>query len=330
MDTTQQQHAIESPRRKWVGSSVSEKDGQEWDKKKEMDFTYSNIDTFIRTSLGENAHFSNALYNGDFSISLEEAQMRKYRMVVEQLGIKKGSRVLDLGCGWGGWLKFLKEEIGAHGIGINLSEGQIRACKENGFEVYLRDARYIEPSDYGKFDAVTAFGSFEHVASVRDYLSGRQDDVYDDYFRHVYNLLDRGSRFYMQSMTFEKNMIPFDQIDINAPKDSDTYMIALLLKHNPDSWVPYGAEHIIRTAAPYFDKVYYTDGRLDYVQTNREWTKRFYRFQWKKYAWFASLIPKLITDREFRHQLAVLRVRPNRVCFEREIMGHARLVFQKK
>jgi cyclopropane-fatty-acyl-phospholipid synthase len=167
------------------------------------------------------------------------------------------------------------------------------------------------------------------VASVKDYLEGRQDEVYEDYFRHVYNLLKPGGKFYMQTMTFEKNMMPFDQIDINAPKDSDSYIMALLLKHNPDSWIPYGYEHVVRTASEYFKNTYYSDGRLDYVKTNREWTKRFYKFSLKKYLWFASLVPKLFTDKEFRHQLAILRVRPNRVCFEREIMGHARLVFEK-
>ncbi len=208
-----------------------------------MDFTNTNIDKFIRMSLGENAHFSNAMYLGDFSMSLEEAQLKKYEFVVENLGIKKGTRVLDLGCGWGGWLKYLRGVVGAEGIGVNLSVGQVQACRDNGLTAYIKDARYIKPEDFGTFDAITAFGSFEHVASVKDYLNGQQDAVYEDYFRLIYHLLKDGGRFYMQSMTFEKNMLPFDQIEINAPKDSDQYMMALLMKHNPDSWVPYGYEH---------------------------------------------------------------------------------------
>ena len=125
----QEEARFNKPQGAWAGTSLSAKEGQEWDKKKEMDFTYTNLDQFIRLSLGENAHFSNALYNGDYTLSLEEAQLRKYRFVAEQLGIRKGSKVLDLGCGWGGWLKFLKEEAGAHGIGVNLSEGQAAACR---------------------------------------------------------------------------------------------------------------------------------------------------------------------------------------------------------
>jgi len=313
----------------WQGSSVSAIEGQEWDKSKEMDFTYTNLDKFIRFSLGENAHFSNAMYDGDYSMTLDQAQLRKYEFVTKWLGIKKGTKIIDLGCGWGGWLTYLRDAVGADGYGVNLSRGQVASCRRNGLNVYLKDARFVKPTDFGEFEAVTAFGSFEHVASVKDYLDGNQDKVYDDYFKHVYDLLPKGGRFYMQSMVFSKNMLPYDQFDINAPKDSDAYILALLTKHNPDSWLPYGHEHIIKVAAPYFKNVFYSSGRLDYVQTNKEWTKLYYKWNLKKYLWYASLIPKYFRDKEFRHQLAVLRIRPNRVCFEREIMDHARLVFEK-
>ena len=74
--------------RTWSGSSVSEREGQAWDKKKEMDFTYTNIDKFIRYSLGENPVFSNAMYLGDFSMSLEEAQRRKHEFVANSLNVR--------------------------------------------------------------------------------------------------------------------------------------------------------------------------------------------------------------------------------------------------
>lgn len=325
------QHLFEeSTDGRWHGSSVSSADGQEWNKSKEMDFTYTNLDRFIRYSLGENANFSNAFYNGDYTLSLEEAQVKKYRFVSEQLRITKESRVLDLGCGWGGWLNWLRNNVGCKAIGVNLSKGQVASCRKNGLEVYLKDARYITLQDFGMFDAITAFGSFEHVVSVDDYLQGKQDEIYHDYFRHVYNLLPKGGRFYIQSMVFSKNMIPYKDFNINASKNSSEYILALLTKHNPDSWLPYGHEQIVKCAEPFFEPVFYNSGRLDYIKTNKEWTKLYYKFGFKKYLWYLSLLPKYFTDKEFRYQLDLLRIRPNRVCFEREIMDHARLVFEKK
>jgi len=140
---------------KWEGTSLRD----DWDKEKEMDFTYTNIDKFIRLSLGETAHFSNAMYNGDYSLTLDQAQRKKYDFVCESLGIKEGSKVLDMGCGWGGWLLHLKNVVKAKGTGVNLSKGQVAACRKNGLEAFIKDCRYVTPADFGKFDAVTAHDS---------------------------------------------------------------------------------------------------------------------------------------------------------------------------
>ena len=91
----------------------------------------------------------------NYSISLEEAQKQKCEFVCEYLGITKGSKVLDLGCGWGGFLKHL-ENIGANGTGVSLSTGQLAACRSNGLAASLTDMRYITPCHLGPFDAVPA------------------------------------------------------------------------------------------------------------------------------------------------------------------------------
>ena len=75
----------------------------------DLEFTYSLIDRIFRLSLGEMADFSGAKYDGDFSLSLEEAQRRKHEYVAEQIGIGPGRRVLDLGSGWGPMLNFVRE-----------------------------------------------------------------------------------------------------------------------------------------------------------------------------------------------------------------------------
>ena len=61
----------------------------------DLEFTYSLIDRVFRLSLGELADFSGAKYDGDFSLTLEEAQHRKHDYVAEQIGIGPGRRVLE-------------------------------------------------------------------------------------------------------------------------------------------------------------------------------------------------------------------------------------------
>jgi cyclopropane-fatty-acyl-phospholipid synthase len=73
----------------------------------DLEFTYSLIDRIFRLSLGELADFSGAKYDGDFSLSLEDAQRRKHEYVAERIGIGPGRRLLDLGCGWGPLLNFV-------------------------------------------------------------------------------------------------------------------------------------------------------------------------------------------------------------------------------
>ena len=80
--------------------------------KTDIDYAYSTIDEIFRLSMGEMGDFSGAKYDGDFSISLEEAQTRKHRFVLDNLNIESGNRVLDLGCGWGPFLAFAKQ----HGV----------------------------------------------------------------------------------------------------------------------------------------------------------------------------------------------------------------------
>src|SRR5436305_4844904 len=95
--------------------------------RKDIDFSYTLTDRVIRLSLGELADFSGAKYDGDFTQTLEEAQRRKHEYVAEQIGIEAGRRVLDLGCGWGGLLNFIRN-VGATGVGVTFSSAQLESC----------------------------------------------------------------------------------------------------------------------------------------------------------------------------------------------------------
>jgi len=297
--------------------------------KKDLDFTYTTIDEIFRLSIGETADYSGAKYDGNFSISLEEAQKEKHKFIADSLNIKEGSRVLDMACGWGPFTNYIIKERGATSIGLTLSRGQAEACKNNGMEVIVKDCRTIKPEDFGIFDAITCIGGLEHFCSIEEWKAGKQEKIYGDFFKTLYNLLPNKGRFYMQTMTFGKNMIDFKDIDVNAKEGSAAHVMALMIKEFPGSWLPDGPEMVIKNAKPHFRLISQSSGRLDYIETITQWRKKFRKFSIKKYWLYLSLVPKFITNKEFRHQVAIFRISPNKICFEQEIMEHYRLVFEK-
>ncbi len=295
--------------------------------RRDLEFTYSLIDRIFRLSLGELADFSGAKFDGDFSLTLEEAQRRKHEYVAEQIGIAPGRRVLDLGCGWGPLLHFIRSR-NASGVGVTLSSAQAAACRRHGLDVHLRDAREVDRETFGSFDAVASLGAFEHFCSPDEYRAGRQDDAYRGLFERVASVLPGRGRFYLQTMVFGRNMIPADEVDINAPRDSDAWYLALLERQFPGSFLPFGKEQIVRTAAPSFRLVSSMSGRLDYIETIHRWRNRFAARSFRKSLLKLRLVPRWLTSADFR--LAFTSgVSSNRVCFERELLDHYRLVFEK-
>ena len=294
----------------------------------DLNFTYSLIDRIFRLSLGELADFSGAKYDGDFSLSLEDAQRRKHEYVCEQIGVLPGKRVLDLGCGWGPLLAFVLSRS-ASGVGVTLSAAQANACRRHGLDVHLRDARQVTRDDFGPFDAVASLGAFEHFCSPDDHLAGRQDEIYRDVFTRIAGLLPHNGRFYLQTMVYGRNMIPRDEIDINAPRDSDARYLALMGHQFPGSFLPYGQQQVIRSASPHFRLIASTSGRLDYIETIRQWRKRFASPSVKKTLLKLQLLPRWLASPDFRVAFTS-GVSANTVCFERELLDHYRLVFEKQ
>jgi cyclopropane-fatty-acyl-phospholipid synthase len=292
--------------------------------------SYDYLDELFRLCIGENADFTAALYQNDYSISLEEAQLRKHQYINEQLNIQAGQKVLDIGCGWGPILRYLKE-IKAEGIGITLSAKQAQACRKTSLNAQIKNWKDLTINSFGGFDAIISVGAFEHFCAKEEFEQGKQDLIYQNFFKSCADLLPSGGRLFVQTQVFGKNNVnDYRQISLNAPRDSPEFLVALVEKFYPGSWLPYGGEQVIRAAEPHFKLVSSLNGRLDYLQTIKEWRKRLYAPSFKKYLKMLGLAKYYFTDPDFRFRMKMVNVAAHKKCLEREIFDHFRFVFEKK
>ena len=304
----------------------------------EIEETYNFMDEIIRVSFGEYADVTCALYNGDFSKTLAQAQKDKHDNILKAIHFKEGARVLDIGSGWGPMLKAV-EEGGGHAIGLTLSTKQVEACQRKGLEVYLQDWKDITVDTFGTFDGIVCVGAFEHFCSVEEYLVGKQDHIYERFFRLCHELLPEGGRLYLQTMMLGKNAPEYASLSLEAEKGSNEYIGAVLGKFFPGSWLPFGEEHILRVAGPYFELISDNNGRLDYIETMEQWSRLWNftfsnfkppYFSFPKLLAVSKLVPRFLTDKDFRCRMELIRNGYDKESFKREILDHQRLIFQKK
>jgi cyclopropane-fatty-acyl-phospholipid synthase len=94
---------------------------------------------------------------------LDSAQEAKLDLICRKLGLEPGMRVLDIGCGWGGFAQFAAERYDVHVTGISPAAEQVDVARERTASLPVR----IEQIDYrdleGSFDRITSIGMMEHV-----------------------------------------------------------------------------------------------------------------------------------------------------------------------
>jgi len=294
--------------------------------REEIDSTYNYMDELWRLSFGENADISGAMYNGDYSKPLEQAQKDKQDYILTHIGFSPGCKVLDIGCGWGGFLKTVRER-GGSGIGLTLSSKQWQTCRSTGLTVYLLDWKDIAINCFGIFDSIVSVGAFEHFCSEDEYVQGKQEQIYENFFSLCRALLPEG-RMYLQTMTWGRRVPEPETITLNAKKGSDEYILAVIRKFYPGSWLPSGVDQIIRTASNYFDVISVNNGRKDYVETMNQWSRLMRKITFHKVLAALRLSRYWLTDQNFRYRLETLLHSYNQECFRRELMDHQRLVLQ--
>lgn len=94
---------------------------------------------------------------------LNEAQEKKMELICQKLQLKKGDKVLDIGCGWGGFAKYAAEKYSCHVTGITISKEQIKYAKEftRGSSVTIKYEDYRHTQ--GKYDKIVSIGVIEHI-----------------------------------------------------------------------------------------------------------------------------------------------------------------------
>ncbi|HEX2307489.1 MAG TPA: class I SAM-dependent methyltransferase [Jatrophihabitantaceae bacterium] len=144
---------------------------------------YDVSNTFYEWVLGPSMTYTCACYPTE-AASLEEAQAHKYDLVCRKLGLQRGMRLLDVGCGWGGMVRHAAKEYGVHAVGVTLSRAQAEWGAKAVAAEGLSDVAEVRRSDYRDvsetgFDAVSSIGLTEHIGlkNLPDYFAFLHDKL---------------------------------------------------------------------------------------------------------------------------------------------------------
>jgi cyclopropane-fatty-acyl-phospholipid synthase len=154
--------------------------------RKNAEHTYNLTRELYERFLDEDRQYTMAYYREDpFSTSLEKAQLDKKAHLAAKLYLKPGMRVLDIGCGWGGFAMYLHQMYGVEVLGVALAPDQIAFCQERAEAAGVADKVRFELCDYrdvqGQFDRISSVGLLEHVGTIH----------YPQFFEHTHRLLTR-------------------------------------------------------------------------------------------------------------------------------------------
>ena len=253
------------------------------------------------------------------------AQERQAEYLLDQAHCRAGTRLLDIGCGYGRILGHATRR-GAKPVGITISAAQVAGCRERGLEVYELDYRSVfstvgranmpleatdriaRPTTHDwehAFDAIIANGSLEHFVQAADAAAGRADGIYQEMFAICRRLLVDGGRFVTTAIHF-REVGQFDPQTIacgsrSHPRGSPAYQFALL-SETFGGWYPEPGQ-LERCAGSYFRLLEEEDGTRDYHWTSEYWLGRL--------KWSLATSPRVwqaVAGKARRHPRAVWRM----------------------
>lgn len=155
---------------------------------------------FYQLWLDPSMTYSSGLWAGSEELSLEQAQAAKYQRVLEQLQLTPGARVLEIGCGWGGFAEFAISQAGAKVTGLTLSDQQLDFAQQRlaccgvatDPDLRLQDYRDLD----GTFDAIASIEMFEAVGEA----------YWPAYFAGITAHLNPGGRACIQSIVIDESL----------------------------------------------------------------------------------------------------------------------------
>ncbi len=217
---------------------------------------YDVSNEFFELFLGETMVYSCAIFARGAK-TLKEAQEEKLETVARKLALKEGDRVLDVGCGWGGFPLWAATKHGAGVVGITLSAPQAEKARERAEAAGVADRVEIRVMDYRdlagsgeRFDAIASIGMVEHVGAS-------QIDLYAE---TLAGLLEPGGRLLNHGITRLRHT------DAEAGAFSERYVF-------PDAAPLHLSRNLMALERAGFVTHHVEDFAPDYAETLRHWAK---------------------------------------------------------
>ena len=155
---------------------------------------------FYRLWLDETMNYSSAWFNGQPELPLPEAQRAKVERVLQQAGVQAGSRVLEIGCGWGA-LAEAATRRGAHLTGVTLSTEQLQWAQQRLAGLGMQDLADLRLQDYRDIDD----GPYDAICSV-EMIEAVGREYWPTYFQALSGLLAPGGRVCLQSIVIRDEL----------------------------------------------------------------------------------------------------------------------------
>ncbi|MGB1235393.1 MAG: class I SAM-dependent methyltransferase [Planktomarina sp.] len=162
--------------------------------KKNISYHYDLGNNFYGLWLDDTMTYSSAIFETGQE-SMEAAQTAKYKSMVDQMGVKDGDHVLEIGCGWGGFAEYAAKERGLKVTCLTISKEQFKFAEERIAKAGLSDMVTFKLQDYrdetGVYDGIASIEMFEAVG----------EKYWPSYFNTVHDRLKPGAQATLQIIT---------------------------------------------------------------------------------------------------------------------------------